>query len=77
MMRRSGKSLASRAQVKLRTIMVVVAIIAIDAAGYSQFVWHGSRIGLAVFAVLTLGMPLALLIVWIARKVDGSGNTLY
>lgn len=76
-MTRTAKPHIRGRQFKIRTVMLIVIIVAIDAAAYSQFVWHGSRLGLAVFLILTILLPLGLLIWWVATKIDWSGNTLY
>jgi hypothetical protein len=57
--------------------MIVILIIAIDAAAYHQAVWHESRLGAYVFLLLTIMLPMGLFIRWLMTKIDWSGNTLY
>lgn len=61
----------------IRALMIVILIIAIDAAAYHQAVWHESRLGAYVFLLLTIMLPMGLFIRWLMTKIDWSGNTLY
>jgi hypothetical protein len=57
--------------------MALLAYLAIDFAALHQAIWHGSDRALMALMVLTTLVPIFAGLLFLIRRIDTSGRTLY
>jgi hypothetical protein len=62
---------------RVRSLMALVAYVAVDCAAFCHGIWHDSGPGLLVALAMTVYVPFALGAWWALKRIDWSGNTLY